>query len=351
MNNVIYRPLGAFRFFLAICVLTSHSALYLPKFIHTLYLGNIGVLTFFIVSGFVISEATDIFYKNNFNKYIINRCLKIYPSYWIVTIICFTLYPMLDMSLVSDIPKVNFAFSSIFTNITLLPAYLKYFNNLVLLSQTWAVIVEFQFYIIIGILIIIFKKNKYIVTFFCLSSLILYLVIIQNDLQKRFFGFFEFSPYFFYGAFLYFYINGNKKLLLPIIFSLALVIQHYFSYNNRGARIDVDRWGDIYGLPITILLSLVLLAIIIIIFNYLLNLRIKPKTKKIDTFLGSITYAIYLVHMPVVALIANLKLEFPLLSYLSVLIISIFLSVFIQYLSEKPLQDLRNRIRNYKLYD
>ena len=351
MNNVNYRPLGAFRFFLAICVLTSHSALYLPKFIHTLYLGNLGVLTFFIVSGFVISEATDIFYKNNFKKYIINRCLKIYPTYWIVTIICFALYPMLDMTLVSDIPKVNYTFSSLFTNITLLPAYLKYFNNLVLLSQTWAVIVEFQFYIIIGIIIIVLKKNKYIVTFFSLTSLILYLVIIQYDLQKRFFGFFEFAPYFFYGSFLYFYLNGNKKFLFPIIISLVLIIQNYFSYNNRGARIDVDRWGDIYGLPITILLSLVLLIATIYLFNCLLTMTINGGLKRMDNFLGSITYAIYLVHMPVIALIANFKFNYPLISYFCVLFFSISLSIIIQYISERPLQNIRNKNRNYKNYD
>jgi peptidoglycan/LPS O-acetylase OafA/YrhL len=308
-------------------------------------------LSFFIVSGFVISEATDTFYKNNFKKYIYNRFLKIYPTYWIVTIICFILYPLLDMSKVSDIPKVNFSLSSLFANITLLPAYLKYFNNLVLLSQTWAVIVEFQFYIIIGMIIILFKKNKYLISSFCLLTLILYLIILINDLQKRFFGFFEFSPYFFYGAFLYFYLNGNKKLLLPIIISLLLITHNYFTYNIRDIRIDLEGWEDIFDLSITIILPLVLFVITIYTFNYLLTLKVDAKFKKIDIFFGSITYALYLVHMPVVALIANFKLEFPLLSYLCILFISILLSIVIQYISEKPLENLRNKIRNYKLYD
>src|SRR5205823_14158971 len=47
-----YRPLGTFRFVLATLVLVSHASGFLPELIGGLSLGNVGVLLFFVVSGF-----------------------------------------------------------------------------------------------------------------------------------------------------------------------------------------------------------------------------------------------------------------------------------------------------------
>jgi hypothetical protein len=57
-----YRMLGSYRALLAIFVLVSHTSMWLPPWVAPLALGNVGVLSFFVLSGFVIAEAGDVFY-------------------------------------------------------------------------------------------------------------------------------------------------------------------------------------------------------------------------------------------------------------------------------------------------
>ena len=78
-----YRPLGAFRLLLAGLVLVSHSAHLLFPPLKALSLGNAGVLTFFVVSGFVIAEALDRFYRGSPIRFLTNRALKLFPAYWV----------------------------------------------------------------------------------------------------------------------------------------------------------------------------------------------------------------------------------------------------------------------------
>lgn len=51
-----YRLFGAYRLALAVMVLLSHSPGFLPDWIARLSLGNVGVFSFFVLSGFVISH-------------------------------------------------------------------------------------------------------------------------------------------------------------------------------------------------------------------------------------------------------------------------------------------------------
>ena len=71
-KNSDYRFFGSFRFFLALLVVISHS-LVLGGDKYVLYLkpwglGNAAVMIFFLLSGFIIAEATDKFYKGNMKK-------------------------------------------------------------------------------------------------------------------------------------------------------------------------------------------------------------------------------------------------------------------------------------------
>src|SRR5580700_9601293 len=82
-----YRCLGSFRLLLAMLVLVSHTASYIHPALPPLELGNIGVFLFFVVSGFVICEACDIFYRGRLANFLLNRALKIYPAYWAAIIL------------------------------------------------------------------------------------------------------------------------------------------------------------------------------------------------------------------------------------------------------------------------
>ena len=78
-----YRPLGTFRFVLALLVLVQHFTNMAPQgfqqVIVPLGLGSIAVLVFFAVSGFVIAEAIEAHYRGRPAAFLTNRLIRIFP--------------------------------------------------------------------------------------------------------------------------------------------------------------------------------------------------------------------------------------------------------------------------------
>ena len=85
-----YKFQGAYRTFLALLVLWSHSFLYFfPEFsdFNKLQLGNIAVTSFFVLSGYLMTQAVHYWYSNNMNGFIVNRYLRIVPPLFVATIV------------------------------------------------------------------------------------------------------------------------------------------------------------------------------------------------------------------------------------------------------------------------
>jgi peptidoglycan/LPS O-acetylase OafA/YrhL len=80
-----YRPLGAFRFFLALLVVLQHFQHLLPPTARTIFsrmgFGAIAVAVFFAVSGFVVAEANATFYAGRPAAFLTNRALRLVPPY------------------------------------------------------------------------------------------------------------------------------------------------------------------------------------------------------------------------------------------------------------------------------
>src|SRR5437879_1248562 len=87
-----YRFFGSFRLLLAVMVLGQHVHWLAPRSvgreIESFFTGDIGVLTFFVLSGFVISEAADLFYKARPFRFLSNRMLRIMPPFLFALIVC-----------------------------------------------------------------------------------------------------------------------------------------------------------------------------------------------------------------------------------------------------------------------
>lgn len=78
-----YRAFGSFRFLLALTVVVSHSAWMLSgtglgQALSGARLGSSAVLGFFVLSGFVMSEASS-FYAGRPSAFMRNRGLKFFP--------------------------------------------------------------------------------------------------------------------------------------------------------------------------------------------------------------------------------------------------------------------------------
>ena len=80
-----YRPLGAFRFGLAMLVVLQHFQHLLPQDERALFshmgFGAIAVACFFAVSGFVVAEAIANFYGGRPGAFLMNRAVRLVPPY------------------------------------------------------------------------------------------------------------------------------------------------------------------------------------------------------------------------------------------------------------------------------
>jgi len=80
-----YRPLGAFRFGLALLVVLQHFQHLLPAgdraVLSHMGFGALAVCVFFAVSGFVVAEANAVFYAWRPAAFLANRALRLVPPY------------------------------------------------------------------------------------------------------------------------------------------------------------------------------------------------------------------------------------------------------------------------------
>ena len=81
-----YRPLGAFRFGLSLLVVLQHFQHLLVPAEGTIFdrtgLGMIAVAMFFVLSGFVVTEANAVFYAGRPWAFFINRLIRLAPPYF-----------------------------------------------------------------------------------------------------------------------------------------------------------------------------------------------------------------------------------------------------------------------------
>lgn len=342
-----YRFLGTFRFLLALLVLISHAAGFLADQLMPLGLGNVGVFLFFVVSGFVICEALDLFYRASTTNFLLNRCLKIFPAYWAALPLG---YAVMAMAAPETLRTDSFA---LFVNITLLTAYLPGGGSLLVVSIAWAVVIEFQFYFVAAIVAFAARvtgQRAVVTGGAAAAALALYLFIWWTGSQARFYGGFQFAPFFVFGSFAYFLIIRRDVRALPLLFlALILSVHAYYVYSARGdiapgmwLGANDARWNVIWSTSLFIALSG--------LFLFLSSARFRKSFERIDKRLGDITYALYLVHTPLILLAQHLKLPGG-IGFAFVLISSPMVAMLIQRGIERPVRKIRDLLRGTRLYD
>jgi peptidoglycan/LPS O-acetylase OafA/YrhL len=342
-----YRFLGSFRFLLALLVLISHTSGFLSDQLVPLGLGNIGVLLFFVVSGFVICEALDLFYRSSATRFLLNRCLKIFPAYWAALPIG---YAVVWLATPETLHGDPFA---LLVNVTLLPAYLPAGSTLLVLSITWAVVIEFQFYFAAAAIAFAGRASgqRALMTLGpALAALALYLIVWRTGGQARFYGGFQFAPFFVFGSLAYFFIARRDVRLLPLLaLAFILSVHAYYLYAARG-EVAPGVWLGDGGTRWNLIWSTTAYVVLSALFLALAAGRFQQRLVRIDKRFGDITYAIYLVHVPVLLLATYLGLA-GITGFWVVLTASLIVAIAIQRGVERPVMGLRNLLRGSRLYD
>lgn len=322
MNTPIY-SIQALRGFAALSVLWLHAcykdSVYSNGDLTGLAFGNIGVDMFFIISGFIMLHSI----KPTTNPYdfILKRLIRIYPFYWLTSLIALIGY-FFAPNLVNSGRE-----SDLLSTFFLLPTEVGYLN-----PNAWTLSFEIYFYsILFFCLILNFRLRVFLSTIVILSLAVFGAFLNPISNWGRFLSnsiLFEFV----FGFILYYiyvnFIRGNKFTLLWSILSLLAL---YIPLDALPSERFIQS-----GIPAFFI------CLFIVSLESIFELKPVPLLMK----LGDSSYSLYLVHAFVLSGFSFIFSKIPLIinnSYVFVallVVISIFLGYLCFILVERPLTKL-----------
>ena len=346
--------MGILRLVLALSVVIAHSN---PIFGFELVGGFIAVKAFYIISGFYMSLILNEKYINSYYLFITNRFMRLFPIYWCILVlsILFSIIVHTDKTdlYINYFHNMNIGsiFFLSFTNIFLFFQDIVMFLGLdkvtgalfftadfhntdpklyqfLLIPQAWTIGVELLFYLIAPFLVR--RKLKYIILLI-LISLFLRIYLYSIGLNR------DPWSYRFFPTELLFFLLGNisyriyKKILtieiqpiyINIILTLLLIFTVFYSFTFFSQKEYVYYLGIFISIPFT--------------FH-------RTKNLKIDSYIGELSYPIYMCHILLLNCLIVLKIPKLNGGYGILLIIaSILFSIILNELVSKRIERKRQQ--------
>ena len=350
-----YRPdIDGLRFIAVFLVIIYHIRLNLLD-INIFQGGFIGVDVFFVISGYLITSLIiEDIQKNQFSiiNFFERRIRRILPLLTFVSLF-FLLISIVVLRGDSLIELSNTIFSSIFfySNYFFIFKEIEYgvdSNSVNPFLHTWSLSIEEQYYILFPLLILILKKKltylKLLIPIIFLISLYLCILGFKNYPNINFFLF---------SSRIWEILLGSVIALIPIyriknnlivnfftLLGILLILFPSFYFN------DIDEnFPSLKNLIPTIGTAIFIYASIG--KNDLVS---KFLSFKLFTFLGKISFSLYLIHMPVITLIRNTDLiSGTIINKLIAVIFILLFSIFTYFFVEKKFRD-RSLISKKNLY-
>ena len=314
--------------------------------------GFIGVDVFFVISGFLMTKIiVSSLTKDTFSflKFYISRANRIIPALAVLIstvglIGWFTLLPQEF----KDYAKHSIASLTFLSNIQYFreSGYFDAVSHEKLLLHTWSLSVEWQFYIILPIFLLLvaklFKNIKilkflYIMVF--LISLLLSIYFTKNYASASFYLLPTRAWEMMAGGLIYLYFDKisfkeNSKRILDLL-GFSLIILSLILFTGKTA------WPSYNALLPVIGSFLVLLA----------NNNNSPFTNnKIAQFLGNTSYSIYLWHWPLVFYLAYLEKSENIIFVIGAIIFSVILGWLSYKFIENPTRKYLSNTSTIKNY-
>jgi peptidoglycan/LPS O-acetylase OafA/YrhL len=256
--------------------------------------GYLGVDIFFVISGFVITQAIYKDYLGNkfsINFFFIKRIKRIIPNLFFIIILTYILYVIFGPPDLSLWPQT---ISSLFgvSNLWLLNNQKNYFDNIFddPLGHTWSLGVEEQFYLIYPFLIFLLFKSKKKINYSITALIIIIIVTLAPSLYLEKLKpeyVFYLSPLrfweFAFGCLIFFISNKKKNNNLANLF-LIIILIIIFAENNIGISYIFKNISIVFASGL---------------FIYNSNRNNFIGKKYLANF-GNISYSFYLWHLPVI---------------------------------------------------
>lgn len=333
---------GAYRTFLALLVVVMHIG-GIPS------LGVYAVFGFYCLSGYLMTFIMQENYGYTVSgvlRYGINRILRIYPVYWISIIFSFLLLVLLGHSYVTDYHDSMFMPSGLRQVFSNLAIFFPLRENPRLTPPAWALTVEIFFYILIALGIS--RKKSVTLVWLTLSILFHVIALLPQNNWGRYFSPMAASLPFSSGALIYHFRSDIVRFvdkISPKSNILAPLILVFLFFLNWSIGIITGRENDIFFYS-NHLICVAMVAVLHV------PSQSPPLNKRLDKFLGDLSYPIYLFHyqvgLVVMALcsVAGYNVQRPsiplmLLTIPLVILVSWLVNVFI----ERPIESIRKKVK------
>ncbi|WP_312390814.1 acyltransferase family protein [Chryseobacterium sp.] len=297
--------------------------------------GFTGVDIFFVISGFLMTKIIlSKFESGTFEywEYIQKRVARIIPA--LLVMIAFfipVIYFVIPTQFIQYL-RSFFSSSLFFSNIYyyLNSGYFDGSSQANFLIHTWSLSVEWQFYMIYPIILMLFRKlylnnkKRFSVIFIALIAISFITMIIHNQ-SYSFYMFYTRAWEMMFGGIVFLFESRAKnihKKTRNIIFSISLasLFGSIFFINSHTIS-----WPSVYTLIPVIATTLILF----------LNVDYKIFENKLVRFLGDISYSLYLWHWPFFVISMFFGLNLRMRHRVIFIILSLIFAISSYYLIEK----------------
>jgi peptidoglycan/LPS O-acetylase OafA/YrhL len=330
----------------AISIVLNHYASYA----FGIDVGGFGVDIFFIISGFIIAYIV----SRDTNGFLVKRIIRILPLYMIATLMItgiILIFPNL-------INNAQVSFSTIIKSLLFIPYKLG--NSGPILVQGWTLNFEMFFYLVMAICILVIKRKKYL-SIICAVILLLFISLLtlinidsyilsfyRNGLLPEFiYGLLLYQGYAYYDKRVYIPPLIQSKLLKMIISICALIIillSLLYLFLGDIYEIQFSKNRNInYGVPCLMFVIAVLSLENHINNSFFIRFGIK---------LGDASFAMYLFHPFIIyffqrVIFTRMTIILPGIELIKLIIslsMTIFVSILIYRLVDKPIQNILRHI-------
>lgn len=334
-----YRPLGAFRTLLALIVIGQHVRVVGPAWMNQgeIWIGSAAVITFFALSGLVITEAAETFYARRPIPFAVNRAIRIVPQFILAMVLSIGLHLFLGPDFFPNaFAKVDFATMFSPTNLvmnafSILPGFSpEYF----FVRYTWAIVVEIIFYgaLFLGLLASLRLDARWVRRGLLLlaTALFLFRYLVGGP------PILDHGVFFVFGAACYWSLRDRswQAILVAVVSYIVSIGVCLVIWENDPGR----------------LIWTIMVAVLLPIVPLLASIRVSDRVRRIDRRIGDLSYPIYLQQSVVILAVY----AFAPKAYWSIGLVFV-LAILIGWLSDRLLErsivSLRDKVRGRSLSD
>jgi peptidoglycan/LPS O-acetylase OafA/YrhL len=345
-----YRYFGTLRFLLAICVVLQHfgsqiAPPVLSTALNPLALGNCAVLAFFVLSGFIIAEAAERFYKDRPAAFLANRALRLVPPFIVAMTATIGIHATMDAIDEAAVDDARLSVFSIVVNyfsifpLAPFPGHHGDQSQSFILA-VWALRVEFLFYIAFAAVVALASRRPRS-RILAAAGVIAFCAFFLNRL-----GYapraLQFAPYFVFGVAYFYALRGSTAAKWFAAAALAAMVYQFAGY-DAGSPL-----AAVYNRPAQMLVLLSMLLAFMLLALLRATSAARSPLRKTDQALGDLSYVIYLNHASVQAVFLQYA-EPSVLSFVLAVALTVLYAFGMMALTEPPLRLLRDQVRGARL--